>query len=1001
MKYNAFISYRHSELDMYVAKKIHKKLETFKPPRDVKNKLGKNKIERVFRDQEELPIGNNLSDNIQQALRESQYLIVICSPRTPESHWVQKEIETFIALHGRQQILAVLIEGEPRDSFPKQLLVDDNGEPVEPLAADVRGSSKREVGKKIRTEVVRLAASLLGCSYDELRQRHRERKMKRALFASAAAAVVAISFGAYSVYNTMMIQKNYEGKQINQSKYLADTALTLFEEGDRVAAGLIALEALPSKENDRPYVASAQYALGQTLNVYDNGNSMTKDCLLKHDLQVEDMTYSYDGTKIVSIDLGMSIYVWDVEKGTLLVKIAPEIDDYGSMVDTLKATITKSNNLVIATANKIYARDLEDNEIWKIEAELVNIDCVFDMEAEIAAIVSGEVVNFIDMTNGNNIGSMKNTIKNSYFSDEGKFNAEHDKFIVDHVLDKDAENGKVSVYDLKKSAKTEYTTKGSHIVEQSFCADGNFVVMSGKEEEFRIARDKKAEVFIEKIDIVSGKVIWTQIVKMDVWRMDTKESILKCRKYIDNSTNKENDEVLLSVNNGIYVWDSLNGQVISEINMTSQISAFLVSVSSDICYIVENNGAMNILELTREQNISNLLDIGRPTDDVLIKNGVLAARLYNSPDIMLMKVHKGYGMEVQNEYTLPVYKMDYSSDESYYVVEMNESLEYFYSFYKSENDLPVIEQYSPSTERILKSGFINETEYVMLDEQGKLIVYDVEKKEEKVIELEVGEVISGFSFSQNNKYAFVYNTYTYCAVDLQSKKIIAEGTFEDGLVDGIISEDGSVFYGCKSDKSLIRIEIGTGNITSIDEYHLTVENIAGSVFAISPNGKLLAISCQDNKIYILNTKKMKKVDEIEFSSQSCCFIRFSMDNQKLVMQGDTLYFQIYDIKQKEFAYISTTQNYLINNIIYNNESNTVCFITSVDMLILNEKNYEPLAYVNGGLTYMSKHGFVYNRGGNTIFRFPYMDLKMLIKEAKSQFEGTELTKRERIKYNID
>lgn len=117
-RYDAFISYRHTEPDMYIAKKVHKGLETLKVPRG-SPKFGKKKIERVFRDQEELPIGSDLGDNIRTALEESEYLIVVCSPRTPESYWVQKEIETFIGLHGREHILAILVEGEPQEAFPR------------------------------------------------------------------------------------------------------------------------------------------------------------------------------------------------------------------------------------------------------------------------------------------------------------------------------------------------------------------------------------------------------------------------------------------------------------------------------------------------------------------------------------------------------------------------------------------------------------------------------------------------------------------------------------------------------------------------------------------------------------------------------------------------------------------------------------------------------------------------------------------------------------------
>ena len=153
MRYDAFISYRHAPLDMEMAKKVHTGLETYHVPGAVKKKTGKKKIQRVFRDQEELPIGSDLNDNIAGALKESEWLIVICSPNTPESYWVQKEIETFISMHGRDHILAVLIEGEPDESFPELLLKDENGKPVEPLAADVRGENSKERNKKFKTEI--------------------------------------------------------------------------------------------------------------------------------------------------------------------------------------------------------------------------------------------------------------------------------------------------------------------------------------------------------------------------------------------------------------------------------------------------------------------------------------------------------------------------------------------------------------------------------------------------------------------------------------------------------------------------------------------------------------------------------------------------------------------------------------------------------------------------------------------------------------------------------
>ena len=68
--YDAFISYRHSELDKFVAENLHKQLEAFRLPGNVSRKIGRKKIERVFRDKDELPLTSNLEDPIMRALAE-------------------------------------------------------------------------------------------------------------------------------------------------------------------------------------------------------------------------------------------------------------------------------------------------------------------------------------------------------------------------------------------------------------------------------------------------------------------------------------------------------------------------------------------------------------------------------------------------------------------------------------------------------------------------------------------------------------------------------------------------------------------------------------------------------------------------------------------------------------------------------------------------------------------------------------------------------------------
>ena len=141
-KYKAFISYRHLPLQMEVAKAVHRRIEHYTVPKNLR-KDGARKVGLVFRDQDELPIAGSLSANIQTALDNSEFLIVICTPETSGSEWVLREISYFLEHHDHDHVLAVLADGAPEEAFPKQIteIRGEDGELleiVEPLrsAAD-------------------------------------------------------------------------------------------------------------------------------------------------------------------------------------------------------------------------------------------------------------------------------------------------------------------------------------------------------------------------------------------------------------------------------------------------------------------------------------------------------------------------------------------------------------------------------------------------------------------------------------------------------------------------------------------------------------------------------------------------------------------------------------------------------------------------------------------------------------------------------------------------
>ena len=212
-RYAAFISYRHQTPDQEIAKRLHKLIETYTVPSALR-KDGAAHPGKVFRDQEELPLSADLGKDIETALDNSEWLICVCSPRYLESRWCLRELEYFIERRGRDHVLAILVEGEPEDSFPELLrfetLPDGSRTEREPLAADVRGESLPESLKKLNKEKLRILAPMVGTTFDGLYQRHRKRVMRNALAAALAAVVILGGFLAYALTQNNLIREQNE-----------------------------------------------------------------------------------------------------------------------------------------------------------------------------------------------------------------------------------------------------------------------------------------------------------------------------------------------------------------------------------------------------------------------------------------------------------------------------------------------------------------------------------------------------------------------------------------------------------------------------------------------------------------------------------------------------------------------------------------------------------------------------------------------------------------------
>ena len=268
-RYEAFLSYRHDDPDRRVAERLHRFLENYRVPATLVAKGVPERVLRIFRDRDELPTSSDLGAEIETALRESLFLVVICSPRTPDSQWVTKEVETFIRLGRADRILTLLVEGEPAEAFPAPLLASaaegaTGPAQAQPLAADLRGTHGPDLGK-LPMEGLRLLAPMLGCHFDDLRRRHLQRRRRRQLAAAAMVSAVALAFGGAVL----------ELRHSRAARDRAEVAADLYGLADNLRQRWGLIEAVPVLDDlDRQMMADArrQFPLQADLMI---GNHLT------------------------------------------------------------------------------------------------------------------------------------------------------------------------------------------------------------------------------------------------------------------------------------------------------------------------------------------------------------------------------------------------------------------------------------------------------------------------------------------------------------------------------------------------------------------------------------------------------------------------------------------------------------------------------------------------------------------------------------------------------
>lgn len=320
-RYTGFISY--SQKDKLWAMRLHKALESYRLPSHVAGADKANRrLGRFFRDDEELAGAPSLGEALNTAIESSKCLIVVCSPNSARSKWVDAEIRQFKRQRRDGRVLAMIVEGRPDATDPEEqcftpsLLyqLDEDGEltdiPTEPLAPDVRKENFSRV-------VTRIVAGLLDINFDELWRREQRRKTRNRIVAGAV-SVVALIGGTVGLLRYQQAEQGRlvaEQEQLrSQSVELATLAQEALDAGRWEEALGLAVRALPTdlQQPDRPVVPAALSAFKRVM-IGENA----AEIVARYGEPVEDMHLLSTGHLAVRLASGR-IEVFDPETGSRL-----------------------------------------------------------------------------------------------------------------------------------------------------------------------------------------------------------------------------------------------------------------------------------------------------------------------------------------------------------------------------------------------------------------------------------------------------------------------------------------------------------------------------------------------------------------------------------------------------------------------------------------------------------------------------------------------------------
>lgn len=261
-RYRAFFSYARA--DSKLAAKLHRALDHYRVPKSLRGMTGHrgeipDSLHPIFRDREDLAGGGELGARLRNALYSSDALIVLCTPNSARSHWVDQEIRLFREHAGNDSIFPVIGAGDPGSDDPEEQCMPPSLRDNSVLAADlrdIRADTGHIIGDGPTGGRQKLIAGLLGVDLDQLRRREDVRR-RRQMAAMGVAAALFLGLAVLSGVLGFAAQTN--AAEAERQRIAAESNAERARKGEALASERAEAEALARQaEAAQRSIAEAQ-----------------------------------------------------------------------------------------------------------------------------------------------------------------------------------------------------------------------------------------------------------------------------------------------------------------------------------------------------------------------------------------------------------------------------------------------------------------------------------------------------------------------------------------------------------------------------------------------------------------------------------------------------------------------------------------------------------------------------------------------------------------------